>query len=171
MLESIYKALKERLETIPDVDEVDYFLGQYLQAEGGSVLYSDEALFIEFLPIPWQSLRGGVQKAVLNFRIHAVSSCLYDDENRLIGTGVFDHMGLVTKVFQSLQNFRAIEPSGNVLFESVVRIRTEPNHDLDLVMVTVQEFQATIFDYSAIAATTTKNNVALNVTTDIKTSI
>lgn len=171
MLESIYTALKDRLETIFNSIEVDYYLGQYLQGEGGSSLYSDEALFIEFLPIEWQSLRNNVQKAVLSFRIHVVSACLYDDEQRLIGTGVFSHMENVTEVFKTLQNFRAVEPSGRVLLESVIRVRTEPNHDLDVVMVTVQEFKATIFDYSAIGSTTKLNNVALDITTDIKTSI
>lgn len=172
MLEHIYTALKDRLETVANIDEVDYYLGQYLQQEGGNRLYSDQALFIELLPIEWQSQRGNTQKAVLSFRVHTVSACLYDNEDRLVGTGVYNHMELVTEVFKTLQNFRVVQnPSGNVLLESIVRTLTEPNHDLDVVMVTVQEFDCTIFDYSAIAQTTKVNNVDLRVTTEIKTSI
>lgn len=167
MLSAVYLGLKTRLGVIPDVEEIDYYLGQYEQGERGSVLYTEEALFIEFLPISWETLRNKVQKAVLTFRIHAVSACVYDDEDRILGTGVLDHMGLVSQVFQQLQNFRIIEPSGQVILESIVRVQEEPNHDLDVVIATVQEFNATMFDYSAMNPSTRLNSVDLVVTTKI----
>lgn len=168
MLAAVYLGLKTRLESIPNVEEIDYYLGQYLQGDRGGVLYTNEALFIEFLPISWESLRNKVQKAVLTFRIHAVSACLYDDEERMLGTGVLDHMALVSQVFQKMQGFRIIDVSERVLLESIVRTQEEPDHELEVVMATVQEFQATIFDYSAMNPTTRLNNIDLVVTTKIK---
>lgn len=170
MLKPIYKGLKDRLSNIPDV-YVDYFLGQYLQAEGGSVLYNEESLFIEFMPIAWDTHRRSVQRGVLSFKVHAVTTCLYDDEDRILGTTVFNHMDLVNEVFKHLQNFRITEQSGNVLLESVVRKQTIPDHELEVVVVTIQEFEAVIFDYTAAPVYTHVSNVAFEVTPEIKERI
>lgn len=148
MLKEVYLGLKGLLSTVAGVEELDWFLGQYVPDDNGNVMYVDKGLYIEFEDIPWETLGDNTQRAVLGFSIHAVTACIYDDEQRVLNADV-NHLDFLQEVFVSLMNQRLKNAQEEVILESIVRTNTRADHELEHVLVGIQTFEATIFDYSA----------------------
>lgn len=147
MLKPIYQVLKTHLGNIPEVEEVDWFLDQYNQDDEGSVLWITPSLFLEFQPIPWMTLSQNVQRAVLTFVVHTVTDSVYDDDERILDAAT-DHLQLVDDVFASLQGKRFAD-NGRTIMETIVRTSMIPDHSIEGIIVTTQEFKSVIFNYSA----------------------
>jgi len=167
MLKVIYQHLKSHLATITDVEAVDYYLGQDEQDDAGSVLYTTPSLFIEFLEVPWMQLGKQVQRATLNFIIHTVTDSIYDDEDRILDPA-FDHLALVNEVYKKLQGHR-YKDGDFVIMETIERVSTTPDHSLNVIIKTSQEFRCTIFDYEAypITQTTQIDTITITPTIDV----
>jgi hypothetical protein len=174
MTKEIYQALKQRLLRInldgnhhnpPIFKYVDWYYGQYHeqdQDEGaGATLWDTPAAFIEFAPIAWQTLGDGLQKAQLHFTVHVVNESMYDTDQRVLDDGQ-DHFGLEAQVYAALHRHRVLlshlpafaalsgTADDRVLCESITRVSTVIDHTLRRQLVSVQEFQTTIYDYSAM---------------------
>jgi phage gp37-like protein len=167
MLKDIYSHLKAHLATITGIEQVDYYLGQYDQNDKDSVLYSTPALFIEFAPIQWLLHAKNIQRAILTFTIHTVTDSVYDDDERILNS-VNDHFAYVTEVYKKLAGHRH-KVGDQVLMETIERLSTTPDHVLDVIIVTKQEFRCVIFDYSALPQTTTTQIQSINITPQIET--
>lgn len=163
MLNLIYAALKKRLAGQVEPKYIDWYMGQYLedeQEDGGESLWNTPAVFLEFLPVDWDTRPGNVQTATLKLNAHLVNATLYDNDQRILDATI-NHLGMESQVFQALMNWRcmlsyvpgfeALEDTSNdrVLIESMVRNTTEPDHSMRQQLVSVQGFSSRIFDYSA----------------------
>lgn len=163
MLHHVYLALKKRLlsELSPAPAYVDWYYGQYLDDENEAPLWDTPAIFIEFLPIQWTNLNGGLQQARLSFNVHLVNTCLSEGAERITDTAALDHLGMAGSVFRSLHQFRCQQsyvpgfealvgtPDDVLLLDGISRERSEPDHSLSRLLVSVQGFACRITDYSA----------------------
>lgn len=164
MLNLVYSALKKRLTAEVSPEYVDWFYGQYLDEEtedGGEMLWATPAVFVEFLPLKWETLGNAVQAANLQFNIHLVNNSLDSDEKRVTDTASLDHLGMESDVFRALQGFRALlsyvpgfealagEPGDRVILETISRLSSEPDHSMGRQLVSVQTFACRIYDYAA----------------------
>lgn len=162
--------IKQRLEQeVPGLKETDWFMQQYEQGrsryknDSAAVLYATPACYIEFLPIDPQTLGGGkVQQAPVRFRIHTVTSCLYDNHRRIYDPSApINHLDFVDMAFAALQGYRAklsqlqgfdhlagTEQDHRVM-NSIDRKGIIAEHRLSDLMVTVQEFSCLCNDVSA----------------------
>lgn len=168
MLKNIYILLKQRLETITELDEVDYFLGQFIPNEEGFIeMKVKRGAYIEFEPIEMSSLGGRVQEGVVNFLVHLVDVSLHDSGVRITDT-TLDHMAHVESVYKTLLGHVGYLSSipGNeglqgtsddvVIFNGIDRIGIIPDHSLGRILVTSQRFCMMAHDISALTQYNTK---------------
>lgn len=161
MLKYNYTALKSHLSSIQAIKHIDWFLDQYAQV-GEDHIHTTPEVLIEFAPINWTTLPSGVQRGVLTFITHTVSDSAYGDERDMTDTLYINHLDIDQKIFQKLMNKRFMfsDVPGNealagtdndyVLMESIVRIESIPHTALSNLVSTLQTFQCTIYDYSAV---------------------
>jgi hypothetical protein len=164
MLSLVYQALKKRLSEVTTPDYVDWYMGQYLEADaedGGQLLWGTPAQFIEFLPVQWQTLGNNVQAANTKFNIHLVNDCYHDDDKRITDAAL-GHLVQEAAVYAALQNWRCLmsyvpglealadTPNDRVLIESITRESTDPDHNMGRQIVSVQGFACRIYDYGAV---------------------
>jgi len=160
MLKDVYQALKKRIsEEIPAITWIDWYLAQYDQ-EGEQAMWTTPAAFIEFLPLDWQSLGSGVQASNVMLQVHLVNETHYDDEKRMLDATI-NHLGQAQDIYKALHNWRCMlsyvdeyaalagTENDRVLLESMVRVRTYPDHNMSRMLVAVQEFTMRIYDYDA----------------------
>lgn len=160
----VYSALKAHLTTAMPTAYVDWYFGQYIESEmegGGELLYTTPAIFVEFAPIEWVTLPGSIQRTVLRFSVHLVNESMYATDKRFVGDPALDHLGQESQVFRALMNrrfmlsdvpsFAALAGTENdrVLVESIVRKSSESDHVMHRQLVSIQSFEATVYDYSA----------------------
>lgn len=160
MLREIYIALKQRLQEITELKEVNWFYGQYYQEDQSQSLWTTPSLFIEFLPIQWQVVGNKVQRANLKFILHLVNESHYDNDERIL-SAVPNHFGLESKVYLKMMGFRDLlsnipgyenltdTEDDRILMESIVRTDTIVDHSLSNLLISLQQFSCTIHDYSA----------------------
>lgn len=165
MLNLVYSAIKKRLaaQVLPLPKYVDWYYAQYLEDEmedGGQLLWQTPALFVEFLPIEWETRPQNIQTSTLRFNTHLVNESFYDNDQRVLDAAV-NHLGQESSVFVALMNWRcmlsyvpgfeALADTANdrVLLESIVRESSEPDHTMRRQLVGVQRFACRIYDYSA----------------------
>lgn len=158
----IYMALKQRLlDSLDWLEYVDYFYMQYTDAEGAMVRRTP-SVFIEFMPIDWRQNGLKVQTGTQYIAIHLVSESGYDNEERILDTMATKHFERESQVFAALAGFRPKmsylaeyaslqnTEDDKQIFESLVRMNTNADHDLTPFLVSVQTFAASIYDYSAL---------------------
>jgi hypothetical protein len=132
---------------------------QYDSAE--SEVWATPAVYIEFRPIEWATLGGGIQRAVLTFDVHLVTDSMLDGDKRVVDTLAVNHFAAHDGVFRALQGFRcnlsylpafsALTGAADwVLIESVVRTASHVLHRQGNLLVSVQTFAATVKDYAAV---------------------
>lgn len=164
MLDLVYSALKKRLVASTEPEYLEWFYGQYDESEmeeGGELLWTTPAQFIEFLPLDWETRPMGIQTSVLRFNVHLVNESFDPGEQRILNASL-NHLGGESAIFKALMNFRCLlsyvpgfedlegTEDDRVLIESIVRESTESDHTMRRQLVSVQRFSCRIFDYSAL---------------------
>jgi hypothetical protein len=164
MLALVYQALKKRLAAATEPAYIDWYMGQYLEPEaeeGGQLLWQTPAQFVEFQPVDWQTLGNGAQAANVRFNVHLVNDTYFDDDRR-VTDATLGHLVQEASVYAALQNWRCLlsyvpglealedTPNDRVLIESIVRERTDPDHNLNRQIVSVQGFACRVYDYGAV---------------------
>lgn len=170
----IYSALEKRLmEKLDWLHYVDYFLNQYNDPENNKVR-TTPAVFIEFAPVDWKQQGAKVQSGLQYVMIHLVNESYYDDKERILDTQVVNHFSKESQVFAVLAGFRAslsylpqfahlANTSEDVqIMETMTRINTNADHELEPFLVSIQVFATTVFDYSAIKDYSQTAEVDLN---------
>ena len=161
MFKDVYTAIKQRLNDISDwKNDLDWYLHQYDQ-DGEEVLYTTPAIYIEFGPVEWNTYPDNRQRGVMEFRIHLVNESDYDNDQRVLDPAI-NHLGQEAEIFRGLQGwgcklsyipeYSALSGTDNdvVLLNDVVRIRTEPDHELSNLLISIQTFQCNVYDYNAL---------------------
>jgi hypothetical protein len=148
----IYQAIKKLLQTVTDLEEVEWFTGQYDQNGEDSTAVACAA-YIEFSPINWIQLGGGVQSANFDTTIHVVSEDLGRGDSR-----IEQHLELVKEVYLALQQ-KSVKLSDlllsppaidAIIINSMVRKSTTTNHTLTNLQSTTMTFNTYGFDVSAV---------------------
>lgn len=172
-MKNIYRLLKQRLSEIADLKEVLWYTGQYLQT-GDQSIYVDKAAYIEFMPLSWTTLSRNIQEAVLEFDVHLLTEALNDNDERILDADIA-HLSLVEQVYKKLQRWQAHlsdlpeftgQPDTPKIINSIVRTNLAPDHTLSNLIVTVQKFQCTVYDLSALPQYQ-QVNANLSITIDI----
>lgn len=164
MIHLQFQALQARIQDIlPDVAEVDWFLGQYELQDEGQSFYTAPAVYVEFQPMVWETLGDGMQRGTLRFRTHLVSSSLYEDGRRITEGGL-DHLLWESRMYVGLHGFApklsslpsmsALEGTANdaYLFKNCTRLTTSFDHELSPLLITLTEYSAVCYDYAAVPA-------------------
>lgn len=160
-MKEIFLLLQQRLQTqIPGLNEVDWYMGQYLQS-GDNTLYAVPAAYIEFEPAEPTDLPKGMQLLDLAINIHLVHEALYDTSQRVTDLAV-EHMEMVGLVHKNLNRFEGKlsdlpetaslkdTDKDRTILNRMSRTGLPVDHSLNNLIVTVQQFQATAFDYSGM---------------------
>lgn len=152
MLRDIYNGLKDLLTPINGIMWVDWFSQQYNVKEGGRT-WTNPAIFIEFEPLKYENMGNQIQEFELVFSVHLVNDCYYEGENRILETDL-NHMQMLQDIYTTLQGAQLQDPSTptEILLNPIARTSLTPDHALDSLIVTIQEFKATGIDRSAYRA-------------------
>lgn len=147
MLKTIYTQLKAELLNVQGVAVVDWYTGLF-QDQNGALVHNTPALFVEFLPIQFETLQQGLQTTQVQFNVHTVHECLYDNDERMTDPTI-DHLGMVEAVFVMLQGKTMLNTNGNPILSSIMRTALTPDHGLGELLVTTQSFAGEATDNAA----------------------
>jgi hypothetical protein len=148
-----YQLLKAQLAQLNMFEQIDLYLEQYEQ-EGEQ--FATPAVFVEFMPIEWQSYTQRQQKGLLTFRTHLVIQTLYGDEQVYI-----DQANLVQLPYLAQEVYKALHcrslnivslgtPIDCVLLGNICRVRTEWHHCIGNLAVHIDTWQAQTLDTFAM---------------------
>lgn len=155
MLNPIYTLLKQRLATITELKEIAWYMRQPEQGEASKIIITP-ACYIEILPIATTSEKHKAISALVNFRLHLVSTMLKTDDSRLSDSAATDHLALVDTIYSKIQQFQALYSTlpGNeavadtdadyMVINSTQRTGINPDHRWTNKLVTVQEFKTLV---------------------------
>lgn len=190
MIDIAYACIKQTLLDTEKVEasfklDVDWYLKQYYatrSADDDGLITHLPMVFIEFMPISWTTLPGYIQRATLTFRTHLLTSTVYDDDRNFLSNhgsgGNNGHLQLRQSIYKALFNRRfhlndipadyggsyAVENQDPVIMESIVRIGTPtPIEALNDMILSIDEWQSVITDYTAVPGTQKAEDVILTV--------
>lgn len=106
------------------------------------------AVYIEFLPIEWQTLGEGVQDADFEFRLHIATRWFgqtYSIAPQEIASEQLDYLDIPNKIFKVLQG-SCITNTNNI-----IRTNTEFDHNHENYIETVETYRCHIIDTQAQA--------------------
>jgi hypothetical protein len=181
MTKEIYEALEKRLlEKVPGLKYVDWYYGQYDEADDDAMVWITPSVFLEFFPMDWQQLgQSGMQMGTLRFTTHVVTDTAYDDKQRMT---VHNHLSFEKSVYIALQgwdcmlsyldNYAALANTNNdvQLFNSITRETSESDHALQRFIVTKASYECNVIDASLslllVGDMTDVSNVVLDLEVD-----
>lgn len=154
MYKLIFLLLKQRLNSkIPAIKEVTR------RSEGKGHMKISPAVHIVFLPTEMASLGNGIQEGVVEFEVILKSDNLADDDKRYTQSPP-DHDAYVDLIHQhlsgysgwlsDLEGFEDLKGTTEDLkiFNTVDRIRVDPDRDVRAIRRTVQTFRCYVKDYT-----------------------
>lgn len=162
MLTLIFQLIRQKLQQISYLKEVDWYINQFTQ-EGEFFLTTTPGVYLQFGPIKAQPFTQKVQLLEFQFQAHLVNECLYDNAQRMIDNTIHNHHALIDQVFITLQNrsawlsdlpaFAALAGTGddNLIFNELVRDSIQPDHVASNLITTTQSFSGVAYDYTAEA--------------------
>lgn len=148
MRKQLYLAVIERLKTIvnesgePTLKHFDLWNQNVAFIEQESI-FPMPAVFIEFLPIDWKTLGGGVQSATIGFRLHIVTatpdSAADGSTYQPDALQLFD---LLDDVHCALSGFRGSH------FRQLQRTSSHTNHNHEELIESIESFSVNVDDVS-----------------------
>lgn len=148
MRKQLYLAVIERLKTIvnesgePTLKHFDLWNQNVAFIEQESI-FPMPAVFIEFLPIDWKTLGGGVQSATIGFRLHIVTatpgSAADGSTYQPDALQLFD---LLDDVHHALSGFRGSH------FRQLQRTSSHTNHNHEELIESIESFSVNVDDVS-----------------------
>lgn len=158
-----YQIIRTKLrQAVPALKEVDWYLGQPENNDGHAMLFDLPAVYVRFEPLETEQLGGGVQRATVTISLYLVTDSVEQKGETRIGRGSPDkHARLTEAVFAALNGRTGRHhesddsgispgaPDDVLIFNSLTRTRVEPPHRRRKNTVSMQQFRATVYDYSA----------------------
>lgn len=136
MLYESFKALRGHIETITEIQAIQWYNAQY---EG--VIYASPVVFVEFPSrIPLEQVTGGNFRANFAVRIHIVSASQAIQDNSIMDETIMGHEAIAEKVLKILQGKQL--PMGAGRSTSLVPCGWQHYHAYRGFMVTFVEFEA-----------------------------
>jgi hypothetical protein len=170
ILNYFYEALLARITaTVPEIKHVDIFFGQYdNEADGNELPFVRPAVFIEFMPLEWDSYGRKKQEASAQFRIHVVSDVIEETDSTtsaVIRTNAHRHLLALDKLFASLHGFS--DPTPNQFFNTISRTTIEPYIGKGEMIVHILTFKCRLCDVGAVLPIQHLTNVGVEIITEI----
>lgn len=155
MQKAIFLAVQEHLVAAElGVEHFDWFNNQYEaqdpknQTEGD---FAYPAVFIEFQPYQPESHGRRVQKALITFRLHLVTS---NYAHSRYGTPeqskALEHLDLAERLYAAFQGWNYKDAQGRQVLNTCTRTNVMPDHDQTNQVVNIQDFRTLAFDYAAV---------------------
>lgn len=158
MRKKLYLKLIEWLTSSGIVKHVDLWNEnlQYIEDEQS---WECPAVFVEFMPIQWQSLPHGVQEATINFRLHIVTRALEptsaqsitvqaegepEANNQYLNAGL-EYLDLLEQINALIHCQRAEEDGIN----TITRTQSVSNHNHEEMIESIEDYSVHIIDGSA----------------------
>lgn len=153
MRKQLYLSIIERLKTIQDEEGIPVIKHFDLWNQNVEFLNQEQPAFfplcfIEFMPVRWEHLNGGVRTAAFTIRLHIVSQWLYPTED---GSG-FQEQGLAYLDLLDEVN-RVLHQFSGESFGSFCCTQSVTNHNHEGIIEDIEEFTVTVKDGSARKAT------------------
>lgn len=154
MYKLIFLLLKQRLNSkIPAIKEVTR------RSEGKGHMKISPAVHIVFLPTDMSSLGNGIQEGDIEFEVILKSDNLADDDRRYAQAQpdhdayadlLHTHLSGYSAWLSDLEEFEDLKgtPGDFKVFNTIDRIRIDPDKDVKAIRRTVQTFRCYAKDYS-----------------------
>ncbi len=176
MLQAYYSWIKDQIITDVQLAALDvkaeWYLRQYYAGRGsqdGGLVIETPICYVEIMPIVWRTLPMSIQRAVMTFRVHTLTDTVHaDDRSFVLPSPTQDvnsqHMAIRERVYTLLMNKRVhlndlavhlggpykIDGQDAVAMESIVRISSPvTSEQLDDMILSIEEFQCVVTDYTA----------------------
>lgn len=158
MRKKLYLKLIEWLTSSGIVKHVDLWNEnvQYIEEEQP---WECPAVFVEFLPIQWQSLPHGVQEATINFRLHIITRVVEPTsaENIILpaeGEPAADNQYLNggLEYLDLLEQINALihcQNSPALGINTITRIQSVTNHNHEEMLESIEDYSVHVVDDSA----------------------
>lgn len=148
MRKQLYLAVIERLKTIvnesgePTLKHFDLWNQNVAFIEQESI-FPMPAVFIEFLPIDWKTLGGGVQSATIGFHLHIVTSTPGSAaDGSTFQPDALQLFDLLDDVHCALSGFRGSH------FRQLQRTSSHTNHNHEELIESIESFSVNVDDVS-----------------------
>lgn len=150
MKKQFYLDIKDRLKTILD-DNGNQLLkhfdlwNQQVEFIEQETPFACPAVFVEFMPVNWETLGNRHQMGRQTVRLHIVTEWYAGTadysptEDRAL-----EYLDIVDKVVARMQNFRAS------CSNSFTRTQSVPNHNHEKFVDSIEEYTCEVFDNSAV---------------------
>jgi hypothetical protein len=161
MFQFIFLLLEQRLNTLSELAEVDWFNNQYILSEDEEVMYKAPAAYIEFLPVDDLTTQPRkTQMGTVAFRVHVVTENYQDNDGRF-KSAAMGHFDVVNQVYATLlghaaklsdlPDYTALAgtDADKQVYNSITRKGIQTDHNRSPLMVSIQQFSMTAYDFSA----------------------
>jgi hypothetical protein len=142
LLKNCYIAIRDRLKTINELQEVTWYTQQDRVNE--QEMFAVPVAYILFDTIELTSLPQKVQmvERKIKFKVRLVSESYQDTEEAILS-----HLDLVQQIYEALHNYNH-KGGDTQLLNTITRTAIKPEHDLSNLLITEQTFEAIAFDYT-----------------------
>lgn len=146
MRKQLYLAVIERLKNI--TNESGEQLLKHFDLWNENVAFIEQeaifampAVFVEFLPIEWKSLGGGVQSAIIQFRLHIITDTKGStSDGSTYQPDALQLFDLLDDIHRTLSGFRGPH------FRQLQRISSHTNHNHEELIESIETFQVGVDD-------------------------
>lgn len=146
MRKQLYLAVIERLKNI--TNESGEQLLKHFDLWNENVAFIEQeaifampAVFVEFLPIEWKSLGGGVQSAIIQFRLHIITDTKGSTaDGSTYQPDALQLFDLLDDIHRTLSGFRGPH------FRQLQRISSHTNHNHEELIESIETFQVGVDD-------------------------
>jgi len=153
-----FLAIKNRIESIAQIKNCDWYLGQDRTSDKSAMVRNAPVVYIEFSAAEMSQGGLGVQYAETSMTIRLITSNVHDDAKRIYKGSANDHMVIFDHVYKVLSGYSARLsdiPSLGIdddytLFNSLVRKQIVPPHSLTSLMMSQQRFEGLFYDFSSL---------------------
>lgn len=153
---SIQNSLKEikGVDGLPVIKHFDLWNRQvaFIEAE---TPFPFPAVFVEFLPIQWETHGQRVQRADLIVRLHIVTRWYAQTASYSPGQeSALDYLNLPGTIHRHLQSNQMLLTNGWMRTQSII------NHDHETIVDSIEEYKCQVVDYGAQPTTVATSNIS-----------
>jgi len=150
----LYEAIKQHLNTVEDVEHIDWFNDQYRNFESEKAI-PRQAVFVEILdPVNWGQMGDG-QNGTVRVKLHCV---IFDIKDSPVPA-----LEYTQKVMMALQRKDMMDDNDDQLTTEMIRSESNMPKRYNQVKVTHVTFSAELYDNSLIDPTQQVSNVTFTV--------
>ena len=177
MIKELYLAIEQKLMAVTDEQPEPQPLFKHFDLWNRQVEFIEEetpfetpAIFVEFMPIPWETLGQNIQEANLTLHFHIVTPWYANTAANTanVRDAALAYLDIPTVLFRQLHgqhgsfpNRQGEKPMGS--FNSLTRVRSLPNHNHEKFVDSIEEYTCHLKDLSFGLRTVPVDTVGLSI--------